>query len=370
MAGRIHSLDSMRIVAMVFVVAIHTNLFRGLGPYGNAANFVMDSFGRFVVPFFFLTSGFFFALKTANRSSTDYLLNRVSKIASLYVFGLLLAAPVFLAGAVAQADGNGPDSAAIAGQELLGFLSPLELFYHGDSVSVILWFLPALAFSLVFVYATSEFGGVRYLLPLSLGFHVVGLLGASYTMFVDVPFEVRDALFFGFFYTSVGYVIAARDWRPSADRSTIYLGLAVLFGAVHVAERYVLGYVVNGYALGQEVYTASYTVGTALFTIAMFVFLLSRPDLGKGTPLPSWGKYAVGIYVVHPAVLYPLERLDGAFHLAGYDVGNTLAWHLALFAGTFLGALALYVAARKLGAVERVRIKLPRVGPLRALGAK
>ena len=63
MAKRIYSIDTMRIIAMVFVVLIHTEPFEGMGRYGNLANFLIDSSARFAVPFFFLTSGYFFAYK-------------------------------------------------------------------------------------------------------------------------------------------------------------------------------------------------------------------------------------------------------------------------------------------------------------------
>ncbi|APX95266.1 acyltransferase [Natronorubrum daqingense] len=369
MANRIYSLDSMRIVAMVFVVAIHTNLFRGLGAYGNVANFVIDSAGRFVVPFFFMTSGYLFALKTVNRDPKTYLINRVVTITSLYVFGLLLAAPVFLAGAALETGINNPYVASVLLTEFAGFISPTGLLYYGDSVSVILWFLPALAFSLAFVYSFVRAGKTAYLLPVSIVLHAIGLLGASYTMFVDIPFEVRDAVFFGFFYTSLGYVIYSQGLTPRRDHSTTYLGLTVLFTAVHVGERYVLGYVLTGETITQEVYVSSYTIGTALATFFLFMYLLSRPNLGKGTPVPSWGTYAVGIYVVHPAVLYPLERFDEVLRVLGYDIGNTLAWHLLLLWATFFGALLIYLVAQKIGALERNRLRLPRIRRIRKFGS-
>jgi surface polysaccharide O-acyltransferase-like enzyme len=358
MADRIYSIDSMRIIAMIFVVAIHTNLFRGIGTYGNVANFIVDSFGRFVVPFFFMASGFFFALKTLNRDSTSYFLKQVTNIASLYVFGLLLAAPVFLAGGTVESDSQSDQMITNSAYELAGFLSPVELFYYGNSVSVILWFLPALIFSLTLVYIFDAINKTKYLIPVSLGFHCIGLLGASYTMFVDVPFEVRDALFFGFFYTSLGYYLYVLDWQPSTERSGLYFAATAFFAVFHVGERYMLGYVLTGDSISHSVYTASYTIGTALFTISLFVFLLSRPNLGKDTSLPSWGKYAVGIYVVHPAILYPVERVDRVLYQIGYDVSNTLFWHLTLTFGTFFGALLVYILARKLGAIKKVQLSL------------
>ena len=356
---RIHSIDATRIVAMAFVVAIHTDPFRGLGAYGNLANFAIDSTARFAVPFFFLTSGYLFATKTTDRSTWQFLVEQVRTLASLYAFGLLLAAPVFLAGAVADGGADAGSVVRTGTRELAGFVSPLELLYFGNSVSEILWFLPALGYSLVLIYGFDRVGGTRYLLPVSLGLHVVGLLASSYGLFLDVPIEHRDALFFGFFYTCLGYHLGASDWRPNTDRSTLYLGAAGVFAALNVVERYVLGYVLTGETVAQGVYTASYTVGTALFSIALFLFLLARPGLGQHTSLPSWGKSAVGIYVVHPALLYPLERSGAALRLLGVDGSESVLWHLLLTPAVFFGSWLVYVAVREWGAVQDGRVRLP-----------
>ncbi|MGQ3719602.1 acyltransferase [Natrialba aegyptia] len=352
MGERIHSIDSMRIIAMLFVVAIHTDLFRNITIYGNMINFAIDSSARFAVPFFFVTSGYFFARKTANRDPVSYFVKRATTIASIYVFGLLLSAPVFLAGTAARAGIHDQAVTASVVGKLAEFTSPVALFYYGNSVSEILWFLPALLVSLGLICLFVLADKTSYLLPISVSFHVVGLLGASYTMFVDVPFEIRDALFFGFFYTSLGYYIASRDWQPAPEWSRRYLGATVLFSALHVGERYVLGYVVGDETFAHGVYTASYSVVTVLVTLSLFAFLLSRPSLGRSTSLPSWGKYAVGVYVVHPAVLFALETIGELLVANGYEIESSLWWHLVLTPATFFGALFVYLLATKHGVVE------------------
>ncbi|MFC6906861.1 acyltransferase [Halalkalicoccus tibetensis] len=366
MADRLQSIDSMRLLAMVFIVSIHTDPFRGLGVYGNTLNFLIDSTARFAVPFFFVTSGYFFALKTVHRDPTKYFIKRAIIITSLYIFGLLLAFPVFITGTVIR---SGTDTEAIVQSSLLRigeFIAPVELLYYGTSISVILWFLPALLFSLGLIYLAILSKTTKYLLPISIGLHIIGLLGASYTMFVDIPLETRDALFFGFFYTSLGYWIAASDWQPDSAHSTLYLGATILFSILHIGERYMLGYVLTGETLAQGVYTASYTISTAFLTLSLFLFLLSRPHFGRSTPVPAWGKYAVGIYVVHPAVLYIVERTDGPIRHIGIEATDTLLWHLLLTPATFFGALLVYFIAHKIGLIEMGGDHLPRLSRIRS----
>lgn len=359
MTDRIYSLDAMRIVAMAFVVLLHTDPFAGAGAGGNAVNFLIETTARFAVPFFFLTSGYFFALKTADRDPLAYFRRRAASIGALYLFGMTLAAPIFLIGTAIEA-ALGGDSVGRAVVGRLGeFLAPGDLLYYGTSVSDILWFLPALLVSLAFVAAFRLTGRTRLMLIVAVAIHVVGILGSSYTMLVDVPFRVRDGLFFGVFYTAVGYAIAAEGWRPAPDRSGRYLAATAVVGVLHVAERYVLGYALAGRTVTDGVYTPSYTVGTALVSVSLFLFLLSRPTLGERTPLPAWGAYAVGIYVAHPPVLAALEVAAGAM-AAVSPLAAGMFWHLLATPLTFFGALWLYLAADRRGVIEIGGSHVPR----------
>ncbi|WP_205742977.1 acyltransferase family protein [Halalkalirubrum salinum] len=366
MTGRIYSIDAMRIIAIVFVVVIHTDPFQGVSTYGNMINFGTKTISRFAVPFFFITSGYFFAIKTADRNPATYLKQRAGKLTSLYLFGLLLAAPIFLAGRLARAELTDESVWTTAISSAREFLNPAELLYYGTSVSDILWFLPALFFSLLFVSLVDEVGTPSYVLPVALGFHLIGLLGSTYTMFVDIPFETRDALFFGFFYTSLGYTIRVRDWVPTEKTSRPLVGLIGLFIAVQFVEFYLLGYPLRGEAFGSYVYAPSYGVSTALLSTALFLYLLSRPTLFAETPVPNWGIYAVGIYVTHPTTFAILESIREALETMGYPIDSLVSWHLFLTPATIAGALGLYVLAHRIGLIEIGGSHLPGAPWLRA----
>ncbi|WP_460559938.1 acyltransferase [Halorubrum pallidum] len=351
MSNRIHSVDAMRIVAVVFVVMIHTDPFQGLGTVGNAVNFGIKSISRFAVPFFFLTSGYFFAKQTAERDVRECVLRRAGTLGSLYVFGLALAAPTFLVGRSAVAAAGGESVGPTVGSALREFGDPVELLYYGTSVSEVLWFIPALFVSLFLVAAFASAGLKRYAPPVALAFHVVGILGTSYGAYVHVPFEVRDALFFGFFYASLGYAVAERGLEPSRERSRPLLVLTCVFAALHLLEFALLGYPLRGEPFGSYVFPPSYGFATVPWTLALFLFLLSRPSLGANTPLPSWGTYAVGVYVVHPAVLAAVNAIADGLGSAGYAIDATVGWHLLTTPATVLGALACYLLADRLGIV-------------------
>jgi surface polysaccharide O-acyltransferase-like enzyme len=342
----------MRIIAIVFVVLIHTDPFQGVTQYGNMVNFGTKTVSRFAVPFFFITSGYFFALKTASRDPTSYLITRITGLTSLYLFGLVLAGATFFVGGLSTATLAGQPLRDSAVGILIDYLDPVELLYYGTSVSEILWFLPALLFALIFVYLAAVIGKPSYVLPVALCFHFVGLLGSTYTMFVDVPFEIRDALFFGFFYTSLGYTIRKRGWEPSGEKTRLLFGLVVLFVVLQFVEFYVLGYPLRGEAFGSYVYAPSYGISTALLSAALFLFFLSQPTLFATTPLPEWGTYAVGIYVTHPTVFAILRALRETLESVGYPIDSMVVWHLVTTPATIVGALAVYLLAHKLKLIE------------------
>lgn len=352
MASRIYSIDAMRIIAIVFVVLIHTDPFQGVNAYGNMMNFGTKTISRFAVPFFFITSGYFFALKTATRDPTKYLAKRITKLTSLYLFGLVLVGPTFFGSRLSQAELADQSLRATAVSSIAEFLDPVELLYYGTSVSEILWFLPALLFSLLFVYLVTVFGKPSYVLPIALCLHLVGNLGSSYTMFVDVPFETRDALFFGFFYTSLGYTIRKRSWEPSKDKDRLLLAFVGLFAVLQFVEFYLLGYPLRAEPFGSYVYAPSYGISTALLSVSLFLFLLSRPMLFADTSLPTWGTYAVGIYVTHPVVFAILRAFHGTPESMGYAIDLMIVWHLFLTPATIIGALGVYLLAHKLRLIE------------------
>ena len=110
---------------------------------------------------------------------------------------------------------------------------------------------------------------------------------------------------------------------------------------------------------GEYVYAPSYGITTALFTVSLFMFLLSRPKLGGDTPLPRWGKYAVGIYVVHPGVFALIRAGRDVLESMGYNIDQLIVWHLLLTPTLFVASWLVYIAAHKLRLIEIGGTHLP-----------
>ena len=314
---------------MFFIVIIHAAPFRGLGPSWNMLNFILDCLTRFAVPFFFLTSGYFFAVQISEQNPMSVLQKQSGRIGAVYILGICLYLPVGLMLTAGEATiANGTIISALQ-KFILNAIDPIELFYYGNSVVTALWFLPALIYSLVVVAVFARYNSVRLLLGLAFLLHLVGIAGQAFLLLPDFPINTRDALFFGLFYTSLGFYIYGRD--PTGDNWQIYLGAFIGFNALQIVERYIMGYYIVDGSVAGYVYTPNYSVATVFVATSLFLFTLSVPNLFKNTRLPKLGAYAVGIYIVHPAVWHGfLGVREMLAALTGVNLGNTLAWHFLI----------------------------------------
>ncbi|ELZ09420.1 acyltransferase 3 [Halovivax asiaticus JCM 14624] len=328
MSERIASIDVGRAVAIGFVVVLHAEVLRGMGAAGNAVYFATDAVGRFAVPFFFLTSGYLFATKTERVSRGEYVRSYVARVTSIYGYAVAIYLPlaVVTAGALASQSGASVGRAVI--ESLAAGLDPLGLVYYGDSVIYHLWFLPALVFSIGFLYAFVATGLTRYALPIAACLHVIGLLAESYTMGPTLSIQARDALFFGAFYTTLGYCMHTWSWHPDPDRRNRYLGLAALGAIGHLAEHYVLGYVLTDETLRTTAYTPEFSLLTVFYSTALFCYVLATPSLGRETPVPTIGRYAVGVYVYHPIALFALDGVAAFLGVANAGLLAVIGWEL------------------------------------------
>lgn len=243
---------------MFFIVIAHIQPFQDFGTYGNYVYFLLDTIGQFDVPFFFVTSGYFFAETATVHNVTSIVSDVTRKLGSIYLFGRLLSVAVIIGLAVFQ--GISVTRTLIVRR--LGTTSPVNLLYYGNAIAVPLWFLTALFFSIAFVACFIKFRKTSYLLPVAALIHIVGLIGTNYQLIADVPFRTRDALFFGFFYVALGYTINSIDWTPNKNHSSIYLGAVCFLSGVQLIEQYTIGYVIRDRVLRQEIYLTEYTIST------------------------------------------------------------------------------------------------------------
>lgn len=367
MSGRNYTIDSLRAVAIFFVLIAHTLPFRGMGDYGNHIFFVLDSIGMFDVPLFFVISGYFLAAKLDTATLRPYVRSTVVKLGSMYLFGtacFLSVRAVLLTGGTLVNDRGivGPVTAGL--REVLTPAGIGNLLYYGDIIVSPLWFLTALIFAICLVAMFVALEKDQYILPAAAALHLIGLVAQSGG---GVPFPTRDALFFGFFYVALGYHIQSADWQPDRRRSRLYLAAVLVLVGIQVGEIYTVHYLLGDAVLSQTVVTPEYTVTTVLLVLTLFGYALSNPTVGNGTRLPEIGDHAVGVYLLH----YPMMELFDTLVLVvemgvGIDITGFVLWHLLLTPALYLTSLVTYIGLGRAGVVEMGGSHIPRLGRIRS----
>lgn len=364
MGKRIHSIDSLRAIAVFFVVIAHVQPFAGFGSHGNYIYFVLDTIGQFDVPFFFVTSGYFLKSKLDSGSVRSTIRSSFQKLSSLYLFGIgLYIVSVALTTGIAFLSGRKP-AASLSG--LFKNLSPVGLLYYGDAIAPPFWFLTALFFAICLVSLFVAFEKTRYLLPVAATAHIVGLLGQNYPMLVELSIPTRDALFFGFFYVALGFWIRSIRWTPSTNRRRMYLGIVIAAIIGQIAEQYAVNYLLRGLTINQGTYTTEYTISTVVLVFALFAYALSNPDWGRETIVPRLGTLAVGVYLVHFPVFQIMKALNGLLvAMSGFNLMSTIMWQILATPVVYVLSLVVYVFVAKIGLIEIGGSHVPQLDRIR-----
>lgn len=366
MPDRIYSIDSTRALAILFVVVAHVSPFQGYRDWGNQVYFLLDTIGQFDIPFFFIASGYFLAYKLDREEVFSYVTAVVQRLSSLYLFGTIAFFSVLSGGTVVLATVRGGNVIEAVSTEVFGNVSIPALIYYGHAIGDHLWFLTALIWSVVIIAIFVRLDFERFLLPIAAVFHLLGIVSMNYPHIFDLPFQVRDAVFFGVFYVALGFQISRLDWRPSEHKRYLLLALTGVFFILQIIEQYIVGYVVRDLTLSETVYTTSYTFSTIFLAVFLFGYLLANRDLGKGTALPEIGEYAVGIYLLNPVVLKPIWGMKEAIiAVAGIDISNFLIWHLIVLPIVYYLSLKIYLLFGRIGLVEFGGSHVPRWGRIR-----
>lgn len=366
MSRRIHSIDTLRAIAIFFVLIAHVRPFEEFGTYGNHIFFLLDTIGQFDVQFFFVVSGYFLAKKLQHGNINQHIRPTIQKLSSMYLFGLLIHLPVLVLWVIGGALFNGQNPLTQLIVRLLDGLSPLDLLYYGDSIAGPLWFLTALIFSILFISLFVRLEKTRYLLPIAVITHIIGIIGENYSMIVDIPFPTRDAIFFGFFYVTLGFHLWSIDWTPDRDRSQLYLGAFGVLLLFQLVEQYAISYFLRASTISQGIYETNYTITTIFLVLALFTYVLSNPDLGKTTLLPNIGKYAVGVYLVHLPVYRTIMAVNRVLEIiANIDLTTSVFWHLFMTPLVYALSLGIYLLAAKIGIIELDGSHIPRLSRIR-----
>ena len=332
---RHYSIDFIKFFAVFAVVIIHASPFKQtdiFGLDGSEIVFISDTLSRFAVPFFFVVSGFFFASKL-NENPEWYVKKNVFKLIKMYTSWVAFYFAYDIVIRYIQSYVRHQNVEIQLNRYFDGYWSYVAFFYIGNTTSGgHLWYLTALIWSILTVYLFFKFDKVKLLLVASLLFNAIGILSAS------VP--EHDALFFGLFYTCLGFFIFEnQDRLVEIVKPKLYGALIIFFSLLQIFEK-------------KYLFSGQYFFSTIPSVFLLFLMALKYSDFGKNTIISKIGSQSVGIYLIHVFFLNAFSVIIVFFNMQ-YITSNIL-WNIFFTPFIFLISYFSYCVLQNLKKKENI----------------
>lgn len=318
------TIDYIKFFAIFFVVCIHTlpfSTYHFAGIDGEKINFVINVFARFGVPYFFVVSGYLLGQKLADTDKNpDYFrkyLLKTTKLLVVWSFFFFLYDVIMV---TLKSFLQGLNITLEISSYLDSVFQITNLYYgNNNGTSYHLWYLAALIWSISILSFFIKIGKVNILLLSSFILHLTGLLGQSYSTFLKISFDTRDALFFGLFYVTLGYYLSINfKYMKLKVKSNLLLILLLLFSLLQIMESELLVSHLKGV-------WGNYYFFTILTTITLLLFVLTNPKK-RHSFINRVGANSVGIYVIHPLFISLSYIAINILQLKA--ITHTLIWNL------------------------------------------
>ncbi len=315
-SGRNASIDIFRYMCAILVIAIHTH---PLKEFSSQLEFVAtEIIPRIGVPFFFIVSGYFYIQKLQNgqkafKNTFKHLLFVYSMWSLLYFI-----LDYFRWG---HLNAKGYIVKCIVSFVYYGS------FYH-------FWFFPALLFALCFTTLLWRLGCKNIILPLSILFYAVGVLGCAYhkiCRFIPVLGQlyessqftnIRRILLMGFPFFAGGYLVNIVKDKLSKRQGLCIWAVSFIIWIVEII-------IVVRMQCQQNIVL---TFGLYPLVLSTFIVLLQNPWSSMQEKGSRCRKMAALTYYIHPVIIIMIR-------LMYKEIPNTLLFLLTLLFTRVLGLL-------------------------------
>ena len=289
-ADRNSAIDGLRFFGFVMVAILHTvsHPTKDISFEG-----IVEHIQRAAVPVYFMISGYLFTI--GRRPPLEKLLRSIRRLLIIFVVWELIYIVIF----------------AFLFQSLpKSFYSVRYALYtlYSGGVAFHLWFLPSLGLCLALLVVLQK-AGWRLTIFLASALYLFALVFNPYadilglTPFIksigfsDGLIPVRNGPFFGFIFVVLGALFASNGIRITKLSASL---LAVAGLVVQIAEAIIL----SRFSAGNFV-PYDFLIGTVPYAVGVFLFAQNTaPSLRFAT----LGRFALGMYCVHLAILLALNR--------------------------------------------------------------
>ena len=303
---KITSIELGRVIAIFLVVAMHCQMFLTYFLYQDTPwfGYIFNQSTRFAVPLFFLISGYLIQpklvvtpIETVKRYCTPLMRVYIvwSIICLLIPFNLYKAATE---GYLAEREGYWSYLAQ----------SPLNTLLEGGLVH--LWFIPALMIAALITALFVKANKIHWLIPVAAVLYIYGVAAGSYQNITELwtPFFTRNGPFFSTLMFTIGFMIRQKNLHAT---STQAIALTLVGITLHFSEAYFLT------SFKQPFNGNDFLFGTMLWGTGVFLFLLSKPNLGNSPLVLSLSKSVLPIYVAHLPVIIIMMNVTGYLQVTG-----------------------------------------------------
>lgn len=304
---RISSVDAMRFIAIVSIIAIHTHPFSlpegEVNAWYHYLHLAINQIARFAVPFFFAISGYFYGIKI-NKGACLVLTTKKMfyRLIVLYAgwcfiyfmpYNLTLIGEHGILGPVKHAYWDVTNA----------IRDPIAFFFQGSKSH--LWFLMSLILCIVITAVFIKMKAFTSLIVVSLALYIIGVLAKAYSdteVGLDTDFNTRNGPFFGLLLFVTGYWLSFK--RPTVQ--WFYLG-GVVFTIgmlMHFAEIFIL---MRWYGTSM---LQDFVFGTYFMGVGVTLIALSNHRMLSNDMFANLGRLTLGIYASHFIFIDLLKPVD------------------------------------------------------------
>jgi len=290
-------IDIIRLLAAFAVVCIHTE------PFYQVENSTARFFGeiilhtsRFAVPFFFITSGYFFGIKLRNTDNQgNYYKKYIKRLAIAFVGWSIIY--LFVSGELYEFEKYQYGLLRITYWHFLNQIvfivkSPIDFLLRGTSAP--LWFLVSLGIAISILFAAVITKNENKILYVGIVLYLVGLILGSYSNIFGLNFGLKaqhKGPFEGLLFVSMGFIIS----RQPIQFPLFKILFIILFGYfLQLGEVF---YLWKYYEVPSG--THEFLIGTIFLGLGVFLLALSLNNLLDKRYFSKFAIYTLGIYASH-----------------------------------------------------------------------
>ncbi|SJZ53223.1 acyltransferase family protein [Anaerorhabdus furcosa] len=294
-------IDYVKYIAAIMIVCIHcTQLF----PIDILDFFFRQIICRVAVPFFFISSAYFF--RKGYNKDQKYLGKYLKKSIYSYLLWSIIFLPIGL---------NWIQQNLTISEELMPIAFLVGLFHTGTYYH--LWYIPAMIFSLFAITKLLKYFGYKTIIIVCFGFFLFGSIETYYgflqngwfkdffDLLISFMFTTRSGLFYGLIFVTLGFYIV--DHQEDLRRNIKGMRIATIVCALLL--------IIEGFAIynvpGLDM---NFLIMLVPFSFVSFITLLSCPIAIKNDTrrVRELSKY---IYFIHPVCIVIIEEIGKAFDL-------------------------------------------------------